>query len=399
MSSQRKMTRHVQIGLSRSDKAKLLTAKGHYGEALAELLTALASFKKENKDEAWDATISGLFNNIGLVHIFLQHYTDAEEAFLNAKEIKERIGDKRSLTGTLIGLSDTYRCLCQFEKSHACLEEAMELSLDLKDDHLSHLITTSIDAVERSKNNMPSARFVPVDFDELYLSRPVSKLSLAVDRVTIEASSSGMVKVSIAMGFPELQADLEGIEGKKKAPLLPCMAILFPDSVEGNVTGFEVANEEEHTVPSSIDPFNGIIYSPESYHRCGPLPLPLCKRFIYTCGIGYIFKWKVAANGWYQADVKLDVKDAENGFKLDIVLPFGAVGVKEIVIKAKKPLEYGITKVKAGNFYKSRELVASPSKVKFTTEETLYEDSLSGKDSVRPAVKLQYGVLSFDFRQ
>jgi hypothetical protein len=169
--------------------------------------------------------------------------------------------------------------------------------------------------------------------------------------------------------------------------------------VEGNVTGFEAVNEEEHAVQSSIDPFNGIIYSPDSYHRCGPLPLPSCKRFIYTCGIGYIFKWKVAANGWYQADLKLDVKDAEAGFKLDIVLPFGTVRVKEIVIKAKKPLEYSITKVKAGNFYKSRELVASPSKVKFTTEETLYEDSLSGKDSVRPGVKLQYGVLSFDFRR
>ncbi len=393
------MTRHVQIGLSRSDKAKLLTAKGLYGEALAELQTALASFKKENKEGAWDATISGIYNNLGLVHIFLQHYTEAEEAFLNAKKIKEHIGDKRSLTGTLIGLSDAYRCLCNFEDSQACLEEAMEISLDLKDDHLSHLITASIDAVERSKNNMPSASFVPVDFDELYLSRPVSKLSLAVDRVTIEASKSGMVKVSVAMGFPELQKDMEGTEGKKKAPLLPCMAVLFPDSVEGNVTGFEVANEEEHTVPSSIDPFNGIIYSPESYHRCGPLPLPSCKRFIYTCGIGYIFKWKVAANGWYQADLKLDVKNAEKGFKLDIVLPFGAVRVKEIVIKAKKPLEYNITKVKAGNFYRSRELVASPSKVKFTTEETLYEDSLSGRDSVKPGVKLQYGVLSFDFRQ
>ena len=78
---------------------------------------------------------------------------NAEEAFLNAKEIKERIGDKRSLTGTLIGLSDAYRCLCKFEESQACLEEAMEISLDLKDDHLSHLITASIDAVERSKNN------------------------------------------------------------------------------------------------------------------------------------------------------------------------------------------------------------------------------------------------------
>jgi tetratricopeptide (TPR) repeat protein len=392
------MTRHVQIGLSRSDKAKLLSAKGFYTEALAELQTALASFKKENKDGAWDATISGLFNNIGLVHIFLQHYTDAEDAFLNAKEIKERIGDKRSLTGTLIGLSDAYRCLCKFEESQECLEEAMEISLDLKDDHLSHLVTASIDAVERSKNNMPSANSVPVDFDELYLSQQVSKLSLAVDRVTIEASKSGMVKVSVAMGFPELQTDVEGAEGKKKA-LLPCLAVLFSDSVEGNVAGFEVVNEEEHAVPSSIDPFNGIIYSPESYHRNGPLPLPSCKRFIYTCGIGYIFKWKVAANGWYQADLKLDVKDAEKGFKLDIMLPFGAVRVKEIVIKAKKPLEYGITKVKAGNFYKSRELVASPSKVKFTTEETLYEDSLSGKDSVKPGVKLQYGVLSFDFRQ
>ena len=399
MSSQRKMTRHVQIGLSRSDKAKLLSAKGFYVEALAELQTALASFTKENKDGAWDATISGIFNNIGLVHIFLQHYADAEEAFLNAKEIKERIDDKRSLTGTLIGLSDAYRCLCKFEESQACLEEAMEISLELKDDHLSHLITASIDAVERSKNNMPSAGFVPVDFDELYLPRQASKLSLAVDRVTIEASKSGMVKVSVAMGFPELQADVEGIDGKKKAPLLPCMAVLFPDSVDGNVTGFEVANEEEHTVTSSIDPFNGIIYSPDSYHRCGPLPLPSCKRFIYTCGIGYIFKWKVAANGWYQADLKLDVADAENGFKLDIVLPFGAVRVKEIVIKAKKPLEYGNARVKAGNFYRSRELVASPSKVKFTTEETLYEDSLSGKDSVKPGVKLQYGVLSFDFRQ
>jgi tetratricopeptide (TPR) repeat protein len=399
MPSQRKMTRNVQIGLSRSDKAKVLSSKGFYGEALAELQTALASFKKENKGGAWDATISGLYNNLGLVHIFLQNYTEAEVAFLNAKEIKERIDDKRSLSGTLIGLSDAYRCLCRFDEAHACLEEAMDISLDLKDDHLSHLITASIDVVERSRNNMPSAGYVPVDFDELYLSRQVSRLSLAVDRVTIEASKSGLVKVSVAMGFPELQKDVEGLEGKKKAPLLPCMAVLFPDSVEGNVTGFEAVNEEEHAVQSSIDPFNGIIYSPDSYHRCGPLPLPSCKRFIYTCGIGYIFKWKVAANGWYQADLKLDVKDAEAGFKLDIVLPFGTVRVKEIVIKAKKPLEYGITKVKAGNFYKSRELVASPSKVKFTTEETLYEDSLSGKDSVRPGVKLQYGVLSFDFRQ
>lgn len=399
MDSQRKMTRHVQIGLSHSDKAKTLSARGFYEEALAELEFALTSFAKENSDGAWDATISGLYNNIGLVHIFLGQYPEAEAAFIHAKDIKERIGDRRSLSGTLLGLADACRCTCKFEESQACLEEAMEIALELKDDRLSAMVTASIDALERSKNNLPSSGSMPADFDELYLPVQASHLSLAVDRVTIEASPSGMVKVSVAMGFPELKRDLEGFAGIKKEPLLPCMAILFPDSVEGNVTGFEVMNEEENAVSSSIEPFNGIIYSPGSYHRCGPLPMPSCKRFVYTCGIGFIFRWKVAANGWYQADVKLDVKDAaEKGFKLDIVLPFGHVTVKELVIKAKKPLEYGTTTVKAGNFYRSRELMASPSTVKFKTEAKLYEDSLSGKDRVKPGVTLQYGVLSFDFR-
>lgn len=394
MPAPKKMTRQVQIGLSHSEKAKALSNKGLYGDALAELHIALEAFKKENAGGTWDATISGLFNNIGLVHIFLQQYKDAVIAFSEAREIKERIGDKRSLTGTLIGLADACRGVCNFDRAAECLEEAMELSLELKDDKLSSMVAAAMDGIERSKNNQPSSTFVPVDFDELYLDGITSELSLTVDRVTIEASPSGTVKVSVAIGFPELLADVE------EKHRFPCMAILFPDSVEGNVTGLSVVNEEEYDMPSSIDPFNGIIYSPDSYHRCGPMPMPSCKRFVYTCGIGFIFSWKAVANGWYQADVRLDVKDSpEKGFKLDIVLPFGEVLVKEVVIKARKPLEYNAIKVKAGNFYKSRVLEASPTAVKFKTESTLYEDSLSGKDSIKPTIALQYGVLSFDFRQ
>ncbi|HTX43934.1 MAG TPA: tetratricopeptide repeat protein, partial [Methanocella sp.] len=180
------MTRNVQIGLSHSERAKMLSSKGFYEEALKELNTALRAFEAENREGQWNDAVASVLNNAGFVYMFLGNYQGSEDTFKSALSIKERLGDKRSLAGTLAGLSDAYKAQCKFEESSAALEEALDTALSVKDDGLARSLISGMDALERAKCDMPDAACDKAGFDELYVPAAGSGVSAKVAHLGIE---------------------------------------------------------------------------------------------------------------------------------------------------------------------------------------------------------------------
>lgn len=395
MAAKRKMTRQIQIGLSHSERAKKLSLNGYYEAALEELHIALDAFKSENADGAWDETLAGLLNNIGFVNVFLMQYEAAEAAFEDALAIKKRIGDQRSLVSTLIGLSDACRASCRFEESSDCLAEALDIALYLRDAKLALQIVESLDTLDRSKNGLPDRVYLPVAFDELYMPPLAADISVAVRNIVVEARSPDKLKLSIDMGFPDLRDDIDVLGSAE--PLFPCLAVFVPNAAGNKLIGHSVTDEEESEVRSSATNFSGALYAPGSYHRCGPLPMPSCKRFKYTFGDGYLFQWKVSANGWYHAEAAMNLKGLDESLNITIVLPFESVCFHSLELKARKPLVYDTLTATAGTFVSSKALALGPGLPAFSRESTLYDGSLHGRIELDAGVTMQYGVLHLNF--
>ncbi len=271
MAAPRRMTRQVQIGLSHSDKAKKLSFNGFYEEALKELNIALRAFESENRDGAWNDAVAGVLNNAGFVYLFLGNYQSSEDTFKSAMAIKGRLGDQRSLIATLVGLSDVCRGLCQFDESASALAEALDIAMALKDNGLAGTLMANMDRLERTRCDQPDVGCETVDFDELHIPNEAADITARVADICVKVSESGELKIEIDIGFPYLMNDLSDAS-PSGAQYFPCMALLFPKGIESRLIGFDVTDEEEHVVGSSVSSFDGIVYGPNSYHRGGPLP-------------------------------------------------------------------------------------------------------------------------------
>ncbi|MCD1295815.1 hypothetical protein CUJ83_12490 [Methanocella sp. CWC-04] len=408
MSARKKMTRLIQIGLSHGEKAKRLSEKGYYAEALEELDIALSAFCEQNKDGSWDNAIAGILNNIGFVSILLNKYEDAANAFLESLKIKSNLDNNDNILGTLTGLSEAYRCLCEHEAAIECIEDAFELAIALKENDIAFKLLQQYDKIERSKNRFPDMNYLAADYDEIYLPELSADISAVIRNINLKVLSPDTLKIDMVIGFPGLKNDLADIRKKWQMDsvtkygslyrIFPCLFLLFPQAVAEEVTDLSVVNEEETPVSSSSAYFNGNIYEPGSYHRSGPQAMPEFNSYTYCGGKGALIEWDIEANGWYHLSVEIKLEKNDKNIDLTIVLPFGSSHISKISMDPGKHETYRSLRIDAGKFYDTdinSLLNFRPENVIYSDERKLYEGSLNDIFEINADISQKYCVLSF----
>jgi tetratricopeptide (TPR) repeat protein len=390
------MTRNVQIGLSHSERAKNLSFKGFYEEALKELNIALRAFEAENREGQWDDAVAGVLNNAGFVYMFLGNYQGSEDTFRSALAMKDRLGDRRSMASTLAGLSDAYKGQCKFEESSSALEEALDIAMSVKDDGLARSLIASMDTLERTRCDMPGAAHAPADFDEFYVPSAGSIVSAKAVHLGFGLPGQDTLNIEADIGFPYLMKDLADMD-RSGSQSFPAMAILFPKGVESRLTRFVVTDEEEVAVGSSASSFDGIFFGPGSYHRSGPAPMPACKQYVYTYGAGHVLGWSIGANGWYHIEAAVEVKDIMCGLRLFLAMPFGGVKLKSVSVSLAEPGAWGQAKLACGTFIRGRTLDTASSA--FTQERVLYDGPARGLLGSDAGMSLKNGILCLDLKK
>ncbi|BAI61366.1 conserved hypothetical protein [Methanocella paludicola SANAE] len=387
MAQQRRMTRQVQIGLSHSEKARKLSSSGFYEEALKELNIALRAFEAENKNGLWDDAVAGVLNNAGYVYLFTGNYQGAEDTFRSALEIKERLNDKRSLAATLAGIADACRGQCRFDDAASRLQDALDIAVSIKDDAMGRALMASMDALERTRCDMPDANFKKVDFDELYAPAAGTDLSARLAHLSIKAKDPGEIIIAADIGFPYLMHDMGGSHP------YPAMAFLFPKDTESVLIDQGVTDEEEHPVASTARKFSGILYGPGSYCRAGPQPMPVCKQYRYTFGEGHLLSWHIGANGWYHVEATLSL-NYEAGLRLCIAMPFGSVKLRSSSISIDRPSDWSAISLVGGNFMEGRRLETA--RLPYDLHRAIYQGPAKARIKSEAGTTMRYGVLSLE---
>ena len=395
MVARKKLTRLAKMGLSHNDRAKAMAAKGMYSEALSELKIALFSLRSENRDGSLNDDIAGVLNSIGSVNLLLRKYMEAAEAFGEAAAIRRPIYNDPEVAGSLIGLSEAYRCVCNFPKATECLEEAMQVALTLKNDALASRVMNAIDTLERTRDNKP-AQGLDVSGSDLYLPPELEGVHAMLRNLEMDVSQE-LARISLVIGFPGLDKGLYSrIAG---ASSFPCAAI-FLENREDSVGSLSVIDEEEEPVESTVTPFEGLVFAPGSYHCDGPKPMPACKKLTFSGGAGALLQWKIAANGWYRAEIGLKVKDISGGFKAAVVLPYH-VKMSNVFIDVRKPLEYGMLRIDEGTFFASGspERITRGAGIAFAFKRRLFEGSAFGALNIEAGSSLKYAVISVELKK
>ena len=389
MAIQRRLTRQVQIGLSHSEKAKRLSASGFYEEALKELNIALRAFEVENRTGLWDDAVAGVLNNAGFVYLFIGNYQGAEDTFRSALDIKDRLGDRRSIATTMTGLADARRGQCRFDDAESTLKEALNIAVSIKDDAMIRSLTSSIDALERTRNDMPDANAKNADFDELYVPKSGSDVSVRLAHLGIKVNAQDELKIDADLGFPYLMQDLDDDSGRE----FPALALLFPKGTENTLIHSGVTDEEEHPVSFTASAFDGILYGPGSYHRNGPQPMPVCKQYLYTFGAGHVISWHIGANGWYHAEATVKV-NMDTGARLCIALPLGSVKLRSAAVVIDNPGAWNAISLTGGNFLQGRSLETASRP--FIPHKALYEGPAKNKIRSEAGMTMKFGVLCLE---
>ncbi len=394
MAAPRRMTRNIQIGLSHGERAKMLSYNGFYEEALKELNIALRAFEAENEGGKWDEAIANVLNNAGFVYLFIGDHHRSEDTFRSALAIKRRLGGSNSIASTLAGLADAYKGQCKFEESYEALEEALHEAMSAKDDNLARSLVAGMDTLERIRCDMPDAAGEQFEYDELYVPPSGSDVSARVSYLGVNIGVEDTFTIEADIGFPYLMRDLDIID-RSCSQQYPAMALLFPKGVESSLTGFTVTDEEETPVSSSSSPLNGIFFGPGSYHRNGPMPMPACKRYVFTYGAGYVLKWPITANGWYHVEAVVKViKGIEGRQQLLVAMPFGSTRLKTISVSRADTSAWGHARLLCGSFASGRYLDTSMPAV--MQERLLYDGPAKDMPGRCTGASLKYGILCLD---
>ncbi|MGA9140924.1 MAG: tetratricopeptide repeat protein [Methanocella sp.] len=395
MVARKKLTRLARIGLSHNDRAKAMAAKGMYSEAISELKIALFSLRSENRDGSLNDDIAGVLNSIGSVNLLLRKYTEAIEAFNEAAAIRRPIYNNPEVAGSLIGLSEAYRCVCNFPKAAECLDEALQVALTLKNDGLAARVMDAMDTLERTRDNKPAQGHDASDGD-FYLPPELDGVHAVLRSLELEVSQE-RAHISLVIGFPGLDKTLYSrIAG---ASSFPCAAV-FLEEREDAVGTLTVIDEEEEPVESTVMPFEGLVFAPGSYHCDGPKPVPSCKKLTFAGGAGALLQWKIAANGWYRAEIGLKIKDVSEGFKAAVILPYH-VKMSNVFVDVRKPLEYGMLRIDEGTFFASGspERITRGHSIACAFKRRLFEGSAFGTLNIEAGSSLKYAVISVELKK
>ncbi|WP_424356870.1 hypothetical protein [Methanocella sp. MCL-LM] len=389
MVARKKLTRLARIGISHSDKAKSLAAAGMYSEALSELRVALFSLRSENTDGRLNEEIAGVLHSIGTLNLLLHKYQDAQVAFGDVVAIRRPMTNSPEIAGSLIGLAEAYRGLCEFDQSEEALHEALHISLSRRNDALASRIISMLEMLERTKDNLPAGEaeesgdyYTPQVYTSVHAMLRNIELNVAPDRVTL----------GLVIGFPGVDAGLLS----RSPEAAPGIGIFFPDK-QGIVRSLTVVDEEEEEVGSEIVPFEGNFFAPGSYHKNGPMPIPACKKFTFTTGKGSLLKWGISSNGWYRADLEIDFPVIEDGFRLMLALP-QYLRLNKVTVDVKKPLEYGVLSIDEGTFHVTRspDRVKSGNHLPYAFKRRLFNGSAFGLIDLQSDALLKYGIVSFE---
>jgi tetratricopeptide (TPR) repeat protein len=393
MPAGKKLTKLAKIGLSHNDRAKAMAAKGMYSEALSELRIALFSLRSENRDGTLNDDIAGVLNSIGSVNLLLKKYADSAAAFSEATAIRRPMYNNPEVAGSLIGMSEAYRCTCDFGRAAECLEEALQVALSLKNDKLAERVMDAMDVLERTRDNKPANDHDTKDDSDLYLPPELDGVHAILRNLELSVSQETTI-ISLVLGFPGQDKNL--YSRSAGAAGFPCAAVLFDESVE-NVDLMTVINEEEEPVESAVTPFRGLIFVPGSYHRHGPKPMPACKKLTYAGGTGALLRWKIDANGWYRAEISLKLKDVAGGFKVALVLPY-QVKMSRVLADVRKPLEYGMLRIDEGTFHTtgSTGRIAHGQPLSYAFKRRLFEGSAFGELDIETNSSMKFAVISLE---
>lgn len=392
MVARKKLTKLARIGISHTDKAKALAANGMYGEALSELRIALFSLRSENRDGRLNEEIASVLNSIGMMNLLLLKYAEAQVAYMDAVAIRRPMTNSPEIAGSLIGLSESYRGTCEFEKSEETLQEALHIALFQKNDALASRVIAMLDMLERTQDNLPAGE--SDCSNDCYVASEFTAVHAVLRNIELTISPDG-VSLGLVIGFPGIEAGLLS----RTRELSPVVGIFFIEK-SGVLTEVSVVNEEETEHPCVAEPFDGVLFAPGSYHKNGPLPIPICKKFTFTTGRGSLLKWVLNPNGWYRADLKLDIPDIRDGFKLMLALPY-YLRLHKIMVDVKKPLEYGLLSIDEGTYHVTRH----PDRVKpgynlpYAFKRRLFSGSAFGLIDIPADSSLKYGVISFELNR
>ncbi|HMK48268.1 MAG TPA: tetratricopeptide repeat protein [Methanocella sp.] len=393
MAVPKKLTRLARIGVTHGEKAKSLAARGLFREALSELKIALFSLRGENADGRLNDEIASVLHNIGTVNMMLNKFADAQTAFEDSIAIRRPMTNNPEIAGSLIGLSEASRGICDYERSGESLEEAMQIALSQKNDALALRVIIAADQLERTRYNMPSADSPTQNDCHIQSAFTGTEVILRNIEMTVTVNA---IELILVMGFPNL--DSRAIKKSlNNAPEIPCIGIFFIEN-PGNVRSISVVDEEESAVPSSIEKFEGAIFAPDSYHKSGPKPTPYCKKLIFTGGSGALLKWELSPNGWYRAKIQLVTPGAEERSRLMLAVPF-YVRISTITVDIKKPLIHGQLCIDEGTFHTTRNpehTRIGGSSLPYAFKRRLFDGSASGRICIPVGSSAKYAVIAFD---
>ncbi|CAJ38090.1 tetratricopeptide repeat protein [Methanocella arvoryzae] len=394
MAARKKLTRLARIGMSHRDKAKSLAAAGMYSEALSELRVALFSLRNENTDGRLNEDIAGVLHSIGMTNLLLNKYQDARTAFADAVAIRRPMTNNPEIAGSLIGLAEACRGMCEFEQAEDTLQEALHISLSQKNDALASRVISMLEMLERTKDELPAGETADSTSADYYTPRAYSGVHAILRNIELNIAPD-KVTLGLVLGFPGVDSSLLS----RNQDGAPGIGLFFPEK-PGMVRSISVTDEEEEKVNAEAIPFKGNFFAPGSYHKNGPLPVPVCKKFTFTTGTGYILKWEITSNGWYRADMELDFKTVEEGFRFILALPF-YLSLRNVTVNVKKPLEYRLLSIDEGTFHVTRnpDRVRPGNHLPYAFKRRLFNGSAFGLIDLQSDASLKYGIVSFDLSQ
>lgn len=391
MVARKKPTKLVKIGLSHSERARELASRGMYNEALSELKIALFSLRNENSDGLLNLDIATVLNSIGNVNLLLLKYDEAAEAFKDSLAIKKPMTNNPDIAASLIGLSDAYRGLCSFDEAIRCLDDALNVALSRKNDALASRVINLMDMLERTRENLPSRAYDGKN--ERYAPGSLDGVHAVLRHIDVDISPE-KVRMRLIIGFPGLTDEIL-FKANTEVPLT-CAGIFF-NGRSAEVTGMQIIDEAEEPVKAVVERFEGVLFAPGSYNRHSPLPVPSCKKFVYTGGQGSLLKWDLSPDGWYSAEVEMSIPGVEYGFRFLLALPF-YVKLSKITVDVKKPLEYGLLRIDEGTFHATHipERVTITTGPAYSLKRRLFEGSVFGRLELETESSLKFAAIAFE---
>ncbi len=143
LTAQRKEGSSYAIAVARFRLGTLCQENGVYTEAIAQFNTAIALLE----NEVHDSLYLDLINGLGVVHMNLKNYDNAEDYFKRAVIEAGNLGDERVLAGSKSNLGACYEKKRNYSKALKYENESLELYHNLNDEEGISIVNENIGSI------------------------------------------------------------------------------------------------------------------------------------------------------------------------------------------------------------------------------------------------------------